>query len=417
MYGRHRQSVHDIEETLTRIFTDHPNSYVNGDGLQCVPPDNLFDILNEFSIRAGGVDLLTREETEATAAFLKSNPSIEVTPQVLVQLVAEKTKKGPEVVDDDEPLRQSPPMLEDELDLDYQTANRPPSRPPSRGAGGYGSVPQTPTSALSSSSSSMALDKRLGRGTPRHDAAPPSSFSRKPVAPHRRKSISENGSRSDSESWSASPGAYGRSSSRNGTRSRAPSNPSSPTGGSTFYSGPGSRPPSRGAGTYNRYGHGSASQNDLSYGEGRGLFSDDDGNDLTQMNIHQTISSLQMPSRRSPHSSPNDSSDSHSSSSDEEDEMDSHLIHERAPTSSTVSMMEPQDRLDALQRTNNDLNRKLMEAERTLQTRLNEHDSEIEELQARIDELNAELGATKREEKELRAKEVHLPPFSIMIYG
>jgi predicted RNase H-like nuclease (RuvC/YqgF family) len=91
--------------------------------------------------------------------------------------------------------------------------------------------------------------------------------------------------------------------------------------------------------------------------------------------------------------------------------MDSHLIHERQSTSSTVSMMEPQDRLDALQRTNNDLNRKLREAEATLQTRLNEHDSEIEELQARIDELNAELGATKREEKELRIKEVRLPPF------
>lgn len=46
-----------------------------------------------------------------------------------------------------------------------------------------------------------------------------------------------------------------------------------------------------------------------------------------------------------------------------------------------------------------------MEAERTLQIKLNEHDTELEEMQAKLEELKSELTATKREEKELRAKE------------
>ncbi|KAG6332062.1 hypothetical protein ID866_7025 [Astraeus odoratus] len=46
-----------------------------------------------------------------------------------------------------------------------------------------------------------------------------------------------------------------------------------------------------------------------------------------------------------------------------------------------------------------------MEAERTLQVKLQEHDTDLEEMQARLEELKSELTATKREEKELRAKE------------
>lgn len=91
--------------------------------------------------------------------------------------------------------------------------------------------------------------------------------------------------------------------------------------------------------------------------------------------------------------------------SDSEDESSLGLILDRSATSSTVSL-EPHERLDALQKANADLGRKLIEAERTLQVKLQEHDSELEEMQARLDELKSELTATKREEKELRAKEV-----------
>jgi TolA-binding protein len=81
------------------------------------------------------------------------------------------------------------------------------------------------------------------------------------------------------------------------------------------------------------------------------------------------------------------------------------LVLDRSAASSTVSM-EPHDRVDALQRANAELGRKLMEAERTLQGKLNDHENELEEMQGRLEEVRSELSATKREEKELRAKEV-----------
>jgi hypothetical protein len=109
-----------------------------------------------------------------------------------------------------------------------------------------------------------------------------------------------------------------------------------------------------------------------------------------------SISSLPMP-RRSASDSENDS--------DSEDESSLGLVLDRSATSSTVSL-EPFERLDALQKANAELSRKLVEADRALQNKLTEHDNDLEEIQARLEELKTELTATKREEKELRAKEV-----------
>lgn len=67
-----------------------------------------------------------------------------------------------------------------------------------------------------------------------------------------------------------------------------------------------------------------------------------------------------------------------------------------------------QGRLDALQRMNTDLGRKLLEAERTLQNRLADHEQELEDMQMRLEEARSELSATKREEKDLRGKEVRV---------
>ena len=47
-----------------------------------------------------------------------------------------------------------------------------------------------------------------------------------------------------------------------------------------------------------------------------------------------------------------------------------------------------------------------MEAERMLQHKLSEHELELEELQSRLEEVRSELAHTKREEKELRSKDV-----------
>lgn len=95
------------------------------------------------------------------------------------------------------------------------------------------------------------------------------------------------------------------------------------------------------------------------------------------------------------------------SDSEDDDDADSSLglVLDRSTASSTVSL-EPMDRLDALQRANAELGRKLMDAERTLQNKLSDHESELEEMQGRLEEARIELSATKREEKELRSKEV-----------
>ena len=81
------------------------------------------------------------------------------------------------------------------------------------------------------------------------------------------------------------------------------------------------------------------------------------------------------------------------------------LVLDRNANSSTASL-EPLERLDALQRANTELGKKLMEAERTLQAKLFEHEAELEDMQGRLEEVKSELSATKREEKELRSKEV-----------
>lgn len=118
-------------------------------------------------------------------------------------------------------------------------------------------------------------------------------------------------------------------------------------------------------------------------------------------NMVESISSLPMPT-------PQDS-DSDSDGDDETHRLSMGLImdHDRSIASSIVSLA-PQDRVEALQKNNQDLARRLMEAERTLQNRLADHEVEIEEMQAKLDEIKSELTATKREEKELRSKEVGL---------
>ncbi|KAH7929218.1 hypothetical protein BV22DRAFT_1125979 [Leucogyrophana mollusca] len=111
-------------------------------------------------------------------------------------------------------------------------------------------------------------------------------------------------------------------------------------------------------------------------------------------NIMDSISSLSMPRSAS------------ASDSDREDEDESALglVLDRSAASSTASLA-PLDCLDALQKANADLARKLVDAQRTLQNKLLEHDVDLDEMQGRIDELRSELTATKREGKELRGKE------------
>lgn len=118
---------------------------------------------------------------------------------------------------------------------------------------------------------------------------------------------------------------------------------------------------------------------------------------LDSSELFDRISSLQMPKK--------DGDDEDEVPSDEERRRG--LIEApRSVVSSTTSSIDMQDRVEALQKLNMDLGKKLLEAENTLQNRLSEHESELEELHSKLEAAKNELSATKREEKELRAKEV-----------
>src|SRR5258707_1347734 len=93
-----------------------------------------------------------------------------------------------------------------------------------------------------------------------------------------------------------------------------------------------------------------------------------------------------------------------SDSDDSEDDSALGLVFDRSTASSTASM-EPLERLDALQRTNADLAKKLVDAEGTLHRKLPDHEIELEEMDARLEAAKSELSAASGEEKELRSNE------------
>jgi hypothetical protein len=391
-----------------------------------IPADALVDVLRAFSEIYDGVELMTDGETKMLNDLLRSNPGLEVTPAILVRFIAEKTKQSPP----------RSPQTDEEVDLpgrgrtgdrdnghhrsssnesnDDSTVYLPGSRRSSIGA------PQTPVS--SSSGKSVFDTERRQRSTPLGNNAP-SSWNKRPAPAHRRKS--DAGSRSDSEvgsfifrfrcqsnsisqSFSDSPSSFGRTPGR----MRTPSNPTSPSSFSadlnTFspitsprFGRPPSRPHSRASSQpqsqFNQYNYHSPNND-------HGYSSPDDGDHTIDANplydyrgqtqrddgfLH-SISSLPMPRT--------------GTDSDDEDSALG-LVMDRSTASSTASMRQA-DQMDAIQRTNAELRRKLMDAEKTLQNNLSEHESELEELQGRLEEMRSELSATKREEKELRSKEV-----------
>ena len=99
--------------------------------------------------------------------------------------------------------------------------------------------------------------------------------------------------------------------------------------------------------------------------------------------------------------------------SDEEDSVLG-LVMGRDYRDSTASM-DDIERLHALQRQNEELKRKRIESEEILHKKLSEHEADYAELQALLDNVRQELNATKREEKELRSKEVSpMQPFRVV---
>ncbi|KAJ6561752.1 hypothetical protein B0H19DRAFT_944035, partial [Mycena capillaripes] len=366
-YGRNRESIADIELELHNLFIEHPDATIADDGNPVIPADALVDVFRSFADLYDGMELLTPDEMSMLKQLIAANPGMQVTPQVAIGFIAEKTKHSPP---------QSPPMEEEELprgreeergeddsnsrssSSDSVGTHRNHSRPPSRGA------PQTPKSASSPFDTS-----RRQRSTPLGGVAAPSSWAKRPPH-HRRKS--DAGSRSDSEGVSASPSAFGRGPPG---RKRTPSNPTSPIGDGDFSLG--SPPPSARSRPPSRGGHTS---------------DDPQQADHYDYTLRQGLSSLPMPR----------GNDSDSDSDDGNDNAD--MVMDRSAASSTVSMM-PHERVEALQRVNDDLARKLADTERMMQRKLAEQESEFDDLQIKLEETRNELSAAKREEKELRSKE------------
>ncbi|KAH9957150.1 hypothetical protein BC827DRAFT_1227861 [Russula dissimulans] len=391
-FGRHRQSIADIQQELHNIFRGHPQCYDNPQGLASLPARCLSDVFDTYR-EEYGVELLTEDEMASFMQIVDASPDVEATPDTILQLVAMRTSSGQQINPEDSPNSDDGNRgRADERDdrgrhsrsssngtSGKYTRPAPNSRPPSRNGDG---IPRTP----GAKDSPFDAQKRQ-RSTPLAPVAP-SSWTRRPAAPGRRKSDASNHGRpvSDSES----PTTFGRGT---GGRSRAPSNSTSPGSqqsptslhasvGSPPLGAVGSRPHSRAQSqSHHPFSHPTPPQLDL--------------DSAMYESFEETVTKLPMP--RMP-------TDSDSDSDESEDDSALGLVFDRSTASSTASM-EPLERLEALQRVNADLAKKLVEVERTLQRKLADHEVELEEMEARLEEAKIELSAAKREEKELRSKE------------
>jgi hypothetical protein len=207
-FGRHRQSIADIEQELHDVFREHPQCYTNPQGVVSLPARCLPDVFDTYQ-EEYGVELLTKDEMTSFMQIVDASPGVEATPDTILQLVAMRTSPGQQNASEEH----SPNADEwgrgraDERDLHGQqsrssstgstgpychtTPSRPPSRPPSRGVGG---MPRTP----GTKDSPFDAQKRQ-RSTPLAPAAP-SSWTRRPVAPGRRKSDASSHGRAMSDS-------------------------------------------------------------------------------------------------------------------------------------------------------------------------------------------------------------------------
>ncbi|PBL03350.1 hypothetical protein ARMGADRAFT_910387, partial [Armillaria gallica] len=381
-YDQRRLSIADIEATLQDIYNHHPLVTTTDAGDSAIPAGSLVDVLKSLSDVYNGFELMDSTEIAKLNDVLKDNPGLQVTPPLLVHFCGERIKQHAaslepstsDVADLSEGRGRSQDRTDSE-DNSRSSSSDSQSRPPSRGP------PMTPKTQ------SVFDTQRRQRSTPLSNNAP-SSWTKRPPAPHRRKS--DAGSRSDSEvSLSQNPAAFRQSFSRN----RTPSNPTSPSANispaqSNFplTGSPPSRPHSRAHS--NPQSFSSPFQNDDDHMHDSASIYDYRGQRMDDSFI-TSVSSLPMP---------------HSPSDSEEDDSELGLVMERQTTSSTASL-EPFERVDAMQKQIAELMRRLTETDRALQKRISEHDSEVEEMSTRIDELRSELNASKRDEKDLRSKE------------
>jgi hypothetical protein len=94
---------------------------------------------------------------------------------------------------------------------------------------------------------------------------------------------------------------------------------------------------------------------------------------------------------------------------DDESDLNFHERFSSEPTSMfSSSTTASGDRYEELERVHEETLKKLKELQRTLDQKMADHESEMEEMLARKEELEAELASSKRDEKELRLKDVRI---------
>lgn len=420
LYGRNRLSISDIEHDLHGLIANHPRAFTNDGGEPAVPAEALVEILTSYRTAHQNIELLSKEEEEMFLKFIETTPGLEATTKVLVEFIALRTAPGdkpPETTasSDESSESDSPHRGRRNRDTVYKatsrssssdsigtSAYRPPSRPPSVG-------PQVPPKTPNLRDSVFDTSKRQ-RSAPLVGSAP-SSWAKRPLPASRRKSDAGRGG-SDSEvsatnkhprkclcsheclqSGPVTPMWARRRSSQSRT-----SNPTSPDISHTPLNSPpmGPRPHSRSQ---------SYPQNIAS------LYASDhfdDGDDFTisqsvsaensldEMNFLSSIGSLHMPEL--------------DGEIDSDDEVENVLVYERSAVPSNASM-DSQERVDVLNKTIDELRKKLVDTEKGLNRKVNDLELELEEAQEKLEELKAELVATRKEEKDLKSKEVR-PPIS-----
>ena len=98
----------------------------------------------------------------------------------------------------------------------------------------------------------------------------------------------------------------------------------------------------------------------------------------------------------------------HEDDPDSDEEVENVLVYERSAVPSDASM-DSQERVDVLNKTIDELRKKLIGTEKGLNRKVNDLELELEEAQQKLEELKTELVAARKEEKELKSKEVRLP--------
>lgn len=194
MSGRRPESIVDIEETISEIFTKHPEANLNNADIPVIPAHSLPDVILELSARYE-VEVLSKDEQRQVELFVQDNPGIEVTPDLLLGFVAQATAKHAKP--NTSPTHSSPEHSDrsdrgrDETREDDARFGGTHSRSSSRDSKGnpYWKWEQPPDSPFEA--------KSRQRSTPL--AGPPSSWNRRPAPATRRKSDAGNRSESMSD--------------------------------------------------------------------------------------------------------------------------------------------------------------------------------------------------------------------------